>query len=91
MSSISEVQLTRISLSVPHGGCEHITHAGNSSGMWSREQIISWIEGEQYRFFTQVNYHKTYVGVVQGVYGKYIRTYANGVWNDNLLSLARAA
>jgi hypothetical protein len=91
MSSIPEIQLTRIRMSIPNGGYEHITHAGNASGMWTREQIILWIEGNQYRFYTEVNYRRAYVGVVHGAYGKYIRTYADGYWNDNLLALARAA
>ncbi len=27
------------------------------------------------------------VGVVDGPHGKYVRTYADGKWNDNLLAL----
>jgi hypothetical protein len=27
------------------------------------------------------------VGVLDGPYGKYVRTYADGKWNDNLLAL----
>jgi hypothetical protein len=91
MASTNHVQLTRIRLSVPNGSYEHITHAGNSTGLWTREQIVQWIERNEYQFYTEVNNRRAYVGVVHGLHGKYIRTHADGVWNDNLLALARAA
>ena len=92
MASPTEVQIDRIKLSATGRSHEHITHAGNSQGMWSVPSIIQWIESNQYAFYTLVGGRKAYVGVRKDV-GKawYIRTYADGVWNDNLLALQRAA
>jgi Protein of unknown function (DUF3892) len=92
MASPTEVLLDRIRLSATGRSHEHITHAGNSQGMWTVQDIIQWIDAKQYAFYTLVGGRKAYVGVRRDV-GKapYIRTYADGVWNDNLLALQRAA
>lgn len=92
MASPIEVPLDRIQLSATGRGHEHITHAGNSQGWWTVQQIIAWTEAKEYLFYTLVGGRKAYVGVRRDV-GKapYIRTYADGVWNDNLLALQRAA
>lgn len=67
---------------------EHIIQAGNSQGWWTVQQIIAWTEAKQFLFYTLVGGRKAYVGVRRDI-GKapYIRTYADGVWNDNLLAL----
>jgi len=66
--------------------------SGDSNGWSNVQQIIAWIEGKQFLFYTLVGGRKAYVGVRRDI-GKapYIRTYADGVWNDNLLALQRAA
>lgn len=63
----------------------------STSGNSSREELVSWIEdrgGEAYvqdRFGNRVN-----VGVVDPDHGqKFLRTYADGYWTDNLLALPR--
>jgi hypothetical protein len=39
-------------------------------------------------FYTQdQSGNRSNIGVVQGQSGQYVRTHANGVWNDNLLAL----
>jgi hypothetical protein len=72
---------------------EHITHIGNS-GQWrmSREEAIRRIDSKQEAFYTvdRSTGRKMYVGVVRGdgMKAPYLRTHADGKWNDNLLSLA---
>jgi len=67
---------------------EHITHLGNPTGRWTRESVIGWIERKEHSFHTSVNGKSAYVGVVTPAQGpKYLRTYADNEWNDNLLAL----
>ena len=70
----------------PHEG---ITHLGNPAGNWKwpRAQVIESIESKTNTFYTLVNGNRGDIGVVDGQNGKYLRTYADGKWNDNLLSL----
>lgn len=70
---------------------EHITHLGNAAEQWavSREDVILLISMKD-RFYVvnPLSNVREYVEVVQEV-GKapYLRTRADGKWNDNLLSL----
>lgn len=66
---------------------EGITHLGNKSGKWTRQQVIGWIEAGTHTFFTMVQGNRATIAVVQGPGGKYPRTHADGKCNDNLLSL----
>lgn len=71
---------------------EHITHIGNTTAAWqlSREEAIRRIEGKQEVYYTvdRNTGHRAYIGVVRegGPRAAYLRTYADGVWNDNLLA-----
>lgn len=75
---------------------EHITHIGGGVGAnrWriGRDEAIRQIEGKISSFFVvdPQNPHKiSWVGVVHPAFGHpYLRTYADGDWNNNLLSLA---
>jgi hypothetical protein len=66
---------------------EGITHAGNSDGKWTTAQVIAWIESRTHTFYVCVSGKRSNVRVVIGPNGKYLRTYADDVWNDNLLAL----
>ena len=66
---------------------EGITHLGGSNWRWTRQQVIDSIQAKTNTFYVQVNGTRSSVGVVQGTNGPYLRTYADGKWNDNLLSL----
>jgi hypothetical protein len=66
---------------------EGITHLGGDGWYWTRAQVISAIESKTHTFFTLVNGNRATVGVVDGKNGKYVRTHADGKWNDNLLAL----
>jgi hypothetical protein len=82
------IELRRIKKLIPRGGIEHITHAGNSRGLWSRDQIIDWIEQDSYQFFTYVN-ERLGIVVVRREPGwpAYLCTQLDGVWTEDLLSL----
>jgi Protein of unknown function (DUF3892) len=70
---------------------EHITHIGNSNTGWqlTREAAISRIESKQESYYTVDNQtnRNVYIGVVREA-GKapFLRTHADGKWNDNLLA-----
>lgn len=72
---------------------EHVTHVGNTVQGWclTREAAIQRIEGKTEAFYTldRRTGKKAYIGVVREN-GKrpYLRTYADGQWNDNLLAQA---
>lgn len=66
---------------------EGITHLGGEGWKWTRKQVIDSIEAGTNTFYTFVAGKRANVGVVNGPNGKYVRTYADGTWNDNLLAL----
>lgn len=72
----------------------HITHIGNIAGAWciTREDAIRRIDSKEEAFFTtdRSTGKKMYIGVVRGDGNKapYLRTHADGKWNDNLLAQA---
>ena len=73
---------------------EHITHIGNITGTnrWrmTRENAIAQIDTKVSAFYTieRTTGSKVYIAVVREA-GKlpYLRTHADGKWNDNLLAL----
>jgi len=75
--------------SSPH---EHITHIGDTAGKWrlTLESAIQRIDGGQEKFYTidKSTGRKVYIGVVRNDGGKppYLKTHADGKWNDNLLA-----
>ena len=70
---------------------EHITHIGNTNGGWrmSREVAIRRIDGGQESYYTtdRQTGRKVFIEVVREA-GKlpFLRTRADGKWNDNLLA-----
>lgn len=84
---MADVQITCITKNPRDNTHEGITHLGNSKGKWSRAEVIGWIEGRQNTFFTLANNQRADIAVVNGANGKYVRTYANGQYTDNLLWL----
>ena len=89
---MAEVQVTCITKPHPQSSHEHITHLGNPAAgwIWTREQVIASIDAKTNAFFVVDPYtgKRSYVGVVRPP-GRpaYVRTHADGDWNDNLLSL----
>jgi hypothetical protein len=72
---------------------EHITHVGNNAGNWklTREDTIRRIDAGTDTFYTvdKTTGAKVYIAVVREQ-GKvpFLRTHADGKWNDNLLAQA---
>jgi hypothetical protein len=88
---VTEYEVTCITKPNRESKHEHITHIGNIAGNWrlTRESAIQRIENKSAAFFTvdRQSRKKVYVGVIRES-GKlpYLRTYADGKWNDNLLA-----
>jgi hypothetical protein len=68
---------------------EGITHLGGYNWKWTRAEVIRSIENNSSTFYTLVGRTRADVGIVNGHNGKYVRTHADGKWNDNLLALAK--
>ena len=88
---MAEKQVTCINKPHHQSAHEHITHIGNAAEKWrvSRETAIYQIEANINQFYTidRMTGKKCHVGVVREA-GKqpYLRTHADGKWNDNLLA-----
>lgn len=72
---------------------EHITHVGNlaANWIWKREDVIASIEAKTNTFYVfdeKTDKHSD-VGVMRPSDGRlpFLRTYSDGYWSDNLLSL----
>jgi hypothetical protein len=90
---MADVHVTCINKRDRNSSNEGITHLGNptSGWKWTRAEVIASIEAKTNTFFTLVNGNRGDIGVVDGPNGKYVRTYADGKWNDNLLSLSECS
>lgn len=89
---MADVQVTCITKPNPQSPHQHITQLGNPpTWVWPREDVIASINAKTNTFFVRDYAGKRAdVGVVREA-GKapYLRTYADGVWTDNLLSLTQ--
>jgi len=89
---MSDAQVTCITKPHPQSPHEHITHLGNPAGnwIWTREEVIASIDAQSNTFYVldPTTGKRANIGVVREP-GKapYVRTYADGAWNNNLLSL----
>jgi predicted secreted protein len=89
---MADCEIRCITKSLSTGSFEHITHVGNPTGgwRWSVEDTIASIEAKSNTFYVKDSStgKRADVGVVRPDNRKpYLRTYADGVWNDNLLAL----
>ena len=89
---MADIQVTCITNPHPQSPHEHITHVGNPAGnwKWTREQVIASIDVKSNTFFVidPRNGKRANIGVVRPAgHAPYLRTHADGDWNDNLLSL----
>ncbi len=66
---------------------EGITHLGGPNWKWPRDKVIASIRDGSNTFHTIVDGKRAEVGVVDAPNGPYVRTYADGYYNDNLLAL----
>ena len=87
---MSDVRVTCITKPDRFGTHEHITHLGGNGWKWTREEVIRSIDARSNAFYVQDGAgRRADVRVVDPGNGRarYVRTYADGVWTDNLLAL----
>lgn len=90
MADVRVTCITKPNLLSAH---EHITHIGNSGSgwKWTREQVIESIRAGTNTFYVldPQTKRRAEVGVVEPSGGRspFLQTYADGDWNNNLLSL----
>jgi Protein of unknown function (DUF3892) len=84
---MADVQVNCINKQPRNDTHEGITHLGGAGWKWPRAEVIKSIEGRTNTFYTLVNGKRADVAVVDGPNGKYVRTHADGYYNDNLLAL----
>ena len=90
---MADVQVTCITKPHPQSSHEHITHLGNpaASWKWTREQVIASIDAGTNTFYVldPRTGKRADVGIARPAGGRapYLQTYADGDWNNNLLSL----
>lgn len=84
---MADAQVTCITKPNRNSSHEGITHLGGATWKWTRQQVVDSINARTNTFYTMVNGKRADVGVVNGANGQYVRTHADGVWNDNLLAL----
>jgi hypothetical protein len=93
---MADVEVTCITKPNPASPHEHITHVGNPAAgwVWPREQVVESIDSKTNTFFVKDarTGKRADIGVVRSP-GKnaFLRTHADGVWSDNLLSLNQCA
>lgn len=91
---MADAQVTCITKPNVNSSHERITHLGNPTNQWrwTREQVIASIDAGANTFFVidPANGARANIGVVrESGHTPYLRTYADGGWNNNLLSLTQ--
>lgn len=76
--------ITRQPRKIPHEG---ITHLGGNGWKRSKAEVIAAIEGRRDTFYLVIGGERSEINVLNGPNGKYLRAYAQGQWNDALLTL----
>jgi len=88
---MADVKVTCITKRDPGNRHEHITHIGGNTWKWDRDKVIESIDAGTNTFYVidPSTAKRSEVGVVRPKDGRspYLRTHADGDWNDNLLSL----
>lgn len=89
-----EITAIRLTGGTRHEHISHVwwtDHSAGRTGDDDRSTIVAGIEAKTLTaYVSDVYANKAYVGVVTPSSGsKYLRTYADGKWTDNLLALPR--
>jgi uncharacterized protein DUF3892 len=86
---MADLRVTCITKPDRQSSHEHITHLGGNGWKWTREEVIYSIEQRTNTFYVREGGKRSEVGVINpgGGRTKYLRTHADGQWNDNLLAL----
>ena len=92
---MADVRVTCITKPNPMSPHEHITYIGGDGWKWDRDKVIQSIEAKTNTFYVldPISGKRAYVGVVRPTDGRapFLQTYADGKWNNNLLSLPPCA
>ncbi|MDP8997162.1 MAG: DUF3892 domain-containing protein [Pseudomonadota bacterium] len=90
---MAEYQITavRMSNNLLGSGHEHITDVMLSDGLMYAVALVINLIKAGHTFIVTDGFRTVAVGVVpaEGLRREYIRTYADGIWSDNLLALRR--
>jgi len=88
---MADCRITHIRKPDRQNAHEHITHVGNPAAgwFWQRELVITSINAKTNTFYVLESGRRSEVGVVNPNDGRspFLRTHADGYWNDNLLAL----
>lgn len=88
---MADIRVTCINKPNRMSSHDHITHIGGGGMKWTREEAIRLIDSKVNTFYVAdaVTGKRSYVGVVRPGDGRaaFLQTYADGVWNNNLLAL----
>lgn len=89
-----DCQITCITKPHPQSLHEHITHVGNPNAhwVWTREDVIRSIDDNANSFYVldpQTGKRSNVAVVRRNGQQPYLRTHADGDWNNNLLSLTQ--
>ncbi len=89
---MADVQVTCINKTNRNSSHEAITHLGGSNWKWTRQEVVRSIKNKTNTFFTLVGGRRADLAVRVSANGtEYVQTYADGVWNNNLLALPECA
>ena len=93
---MADVRVTCITKPHPLSPHEHITHLGNprAGWKWTRDEVIASIDAGTNTFYVEDpgTGKRSDVAIVRPTgRAPYLRTHADGLWNDNLLSLNQCA
>lgn len=67
--------------------CTAFTSLGFENTLYTKQDVIELIESGHSTFYTEVGETQSWVKVINGPNGKYLRTQRNNKENDNLLEL----
>ena len=87
---MADVRITCVTKPDRNSTEDRITHVGGPGWKWSTEAVVASIEAATNTFFVMdAAGHRANVYVVDPGNGrrKYLQTYADGDWNNNLLAL----
>ena len=84
---MADARVTCINKQPRQNPYEGITHLGGPTWRWTRQEVITSIRARTNTFHTLVDGKRADIGIVEGSNGPYLRTHADGQWNDNLLAL----
>lgn len=85
---VLQIQVTCIRLAGPGPRrFESITHIGAGGRIWAKSEAISAIQAGRVNFYTSVGGRTAVVRVVTQNGADYLRTWADGFYNNNLEAL----